>query len=908
MLNVPYDPKQTTKCCVADEPPYFLPNVSLSDSMGASEQILRLPSKPSNLNNHRIISSGNGSSTDDFKSVIDDLTIENKRLKERLRKLERNSKVPLEKDKLFEVKIHSLPSRKRKELEDTLRAFTSGLNCSVGTADRQGLRIATTGSSPYTLLNSARSACKHASSSSTSFSRPVDSAYASMSQSGPTSSSNIHHITLKGKSVPQQQIGEEQKVQSFLHNIPKGFFPRHSAIMTERQKKKLVVLRLEQLFVGKKGVVGGAHSQPIQQQEVSRSAAQADRDADSGPVRKEGVREAKIHHWDPDVSRPGNLHDEPSRDTQMETSYSSDEVSADQSSLEQRPTRPLDLDPDRAQVPSENADYLRHLGLSTPNFSSYDSTDSAADDEGWIYLNLLINMAQLHIINVTPEFVRAAVSEVSEKFQISSDGKKLRWRGGSSGTQLSSDSGTSSARNQSPQNSDNPDEKLKRRKVNTGRFVSVPVDVQHPTSNGTNLLQYKPLFHHQPSDTSMLDSSEDDSVFDYNHDTRSGTAAFSSIPRKATTHSSPGTPRKQRIDGPIVFYNGATFCTDLSGDPGITPCGTSVEGSVSMQVSPNPRHTFSSTTSGSILSTRPFKDVKSFKEPLARQRTPDLFKADSKEGEDYFNEQSLDYSSRMMSLQSFEASGLGGTQPADHFALGVETRRTKTSTPIPTKLSRFSAPGSNARRFAHSIPEQSLQSFFRSGSQDTDEFLTRHLASMAALDSPSPSFHVSKTLQSLPIKSEVISTRFIRLEPSALPPPSGYYATLSSSDGESGDSSTSGGLSHLRHYTVVGNSELDRDESPSVEMAEDEEEEEDDDESEESEESEESIDMLAHARELDPETVREQEQEFEMVVDDGNHGNLEVPVSSLLATLNSSGNKYWGEESEDESEEESDSE
>jgi len=171
---------------------------------------------------------------------------------------------------------------------------------------------------------------------------------------------------------------------------------------------------------------------------------------------------------------------------------------------------------------------------------------------------------------------------------------------------------------------------------------------------------------------------------------------------------------------------------------------------------------------------------------------------------------------------------------------------------------------------------------------------------METLNSPSPlSFHDFNTLQSMPIKTEIISTRFVRLEPSALPPPSGYYATLSSSDDESGDSSTSAGLSRLRHYKVIGHSEIDRDESLSVEMMEEEDE---------SEESEESIDMLAQARELDPETVREQEQEFEMAVDSENHGNLEAPVSTSLATLNSSGNEYVGGESEGEIEEESDSE
>ncbi len=37
-------------------------------------------------------------------------------------------------------------------------------------------------------------------------------------------------------------------------------------------------------------------------------------------------------------------------------------------SPDQRPTRPLDLDIHRAQVASDNIDYIRHLGLSSPEF------------------------------------------------------------------------------------------------------------------------------------------------------------------------------------------------------------------------------------------------------------------------------------------------------------------------------------------------------------------------------------------------------------------------------------------------------------------------------------------------------------------------------------------------------------
>lgn len=113
------------------------------------------------------------------------------------------------------------------------------------------------------------------------------------------------------------------------------------------------------------------------------------------------------------------------------------------SAAEQRPTRLKDLDPDRVQVPSENMYYIRHLGLVPPELLA-DATqavpDVNPDSEGWVYLNLLCNLAQLHMVNVTPSFVRLAVSEISTNFQLSPDGNRIRWRGGSEGTRFSSDS------------------------------------------------------------------------------------------------------------------------------------------------------------------------------------------------------------------------------------------------------------------------------------------------------------------------------------------------------------------------------------------------------------------------------------------------------------------------------------
>src|SRR4051812_19917550 len=70
------------------------------------------------------MSNSANSSSEDFRSVIDDLTIENKRLKKRLKKYEKSNNVALHDDKLFEIRMHGLPPDKRIELEEYLKRFT----------------------------------------------------------------------------------------------------------------------------------------------------------------------------------------------------------------------------------------------------------------------------------------------------------------------------------------------------------------------------------------------------------------------------------------------------------------------------------------------------------------------------------------------------------------------------------------------------------------------------------------------------------------------------------------------------------------------------------------------------------------------------------------------------------------
>ncbi|KAA8566554.1 hypothetical protein EYC84_009104 [Monilinia fructicola] len=424
------------------DPPYFLQQSSNDDTDSSKELPLR--SKRHLLHPLNDISrSRDGSASDEYRSIIDDLTIENQKLKEKLRRYGRSSVAHLEKEKLFEVKVHALSARKRRELEELLHTFSTSLGSSS-----EDLVIKGPSSHPSRAHQPSGKASKHKSVSSGSNSRPNDSAYASMSTYGPSHSSSAgeEHRTAQNRDTA------DRRMQDFLQDIPQGLLPRNSLEMTENQRKRMVVRRLEQLFTGKTGPLASMHSHSLQQQEVSKSAARADQISQNQLLPKEGVREAHIGPHNMELDKQGLVSAQknsktsksPTEQSNSSQSNSSPQKSRGSPSPEQRPTRPLDLDPDRDQIGSDNVEYIRHLGISAPQLLNEESQDAAVDAEGWVYLNLLINMAQLHIINVTPDFIRSAVTELSKKLQISPDGKKLRWRGGTKGTRLSSDSGGSS--------------------------------------------------------------------------------------------------------------------------------------------------------------------------------------------------------------------------------------------------------------------------------------------------------------------------------------------------------------------------------------------------------------------------------------------------------------------------------
>lgn len=716
-------------------------------------------------------SATHSSSADDYRSVIDDLTIEIKKLRDELKRHKQRGPEMMKRDKLFEIKVHGLPKRKKRELESTLREFAAGLESNTPSAEASSARQK---SRHTTRLDSGSgSMSKHASSSSGSQSRPVDSAYASMSTGAHSSGTSLAR-----PSISSRARSSEQKVQNYLKDIPEGLYPRHM-VMTDKDKKKLIVRRLEQIFTGRITGRNFTRHQPKSAANIAQMApimvepATGHTTTNHGPANvftalNEPSREARIFASEEKKGQPKdntsatNSNDQP--DSGGNSAVTQNSTSPpDAPPPEQRPTRPRDLDPDRLQNPTENMDYIRHLGLAPPHLTGLATYDDVSPDaDGWVYLNLLCNMAQLHMLNVAPDYIRTAVSERSTKFQLSPDGRKIRWRGGMEGTKFSSDSsGDTSQMSRSDESEEaEADGQRKKRKViqqsksghistSSGKHTS-DSKLGHQISSADSF-HYKPMFLHQSSSAEQTSLDDTGSSFgagaedSNNGESRWGNSGSGSTRRK-----------RKRLDGAIIYYSGAPFCTDLSGDPGdsspssyITSTGQEQQQSTGTGTGflrPDAPHR---TDSGSALPYRPISDGR--KVPSVAVGTEETDSDMDVELEAEFPWSDAPQDTPQITL---EACGLSGVIPDDHFTVIATTRRAKKD-PATT----------SCKLRPEDVPDlvQRITSPFNSSSTQV-------------LGQP-------QTMTASPRSNIQYTARVVKkLNPAPLPPPGMYFAFDSDSD------------------------------------------------------------------------------------------------------------------------------
>ncbi|KAF2664536.1 hypothetical protein BT63DRAFT_417895 [Microthyrium microscopicum] len=807
--NAPFD---------CDEPPFFLRNGSSENTPHDVSPQVRPQQQLTNTMFNSIPETGSGS--EDFRSVIDDLTIENKRLKRRLKKFERQQNSHLDPEALFEVRVHGLSADKKSELEELLRNFVS----KVDRTSQSTTKMSSSGyGQPASLLRDQ---------SGSSYSRIGDSGYHSLSATGQNSSSMSGQVK---SAMPRASVQDRKmEIQSYLLDIPVGLLPHHSGPLADKEKKKLIVRRLEQLFAGRDPSSSG-HQLPIQQDDIAQLAARADRrpvGSGSGKVAAEGSREARIMRKKAEAEAAGRGKKSVDATESGGKSDRSSRSSEDDGLVEQRPTRPLDLDPYRAQIPAENMEYIRHLGFSPPEF---ESMNAQTDGHGWIYLNVLHNMAQLHLSNVTVDFVRKAVAEYSRKLEISEDGRKLRWRGGQDVTRGSSNNSP----DQVTQSDDAPQSK---RLGETSSYLT------HEGSR--SVLQgkqfkhaYSPLFHREGFETE--DGSEQDMQYQ-----------LSLIPGASSGVAGGSTPaQKSRDDAPIVFYSNVGFYTDLSRDTdGMRR--TKGEGGAYNRISADPMG--AKNEEANLHHLENLRKLDYEKGPLS-QTILQQHKAGSSLSSDSVHmvktSRQSDSSPDSQDVMDFEASGIGGIEPADNFAISVRTRQNQKDV---TMTEGADTPNAN-RRKAYPMG------------------IRRALQKTASITRGSASPQIKPSRMRSVVQRDIITSKKRELPASRLPEGTFFHNSSDEEDDES-DEETEDDMMDFGDADDSTSDDMPitapqrMDWATMMPQSSDSEDEEDDDDmskraaapnqGDQDSSDDDSMDLLATARAIDPEAVRVGEREF----------------------------------------------
>ncbi|KAJ4127844.1 hypothetical protein NW768_008122 [Fusarium equiseti] len=721
-----------------------------------------------------------GSSVDDYCNVIDDLTLEIQQLQRELKPYKQRGPALLQKDRLFEIKVHGLPQEKRTELEAILRDFTTDPDVSPAALALQKKTKMSPHSSDH-IHSKSGIMREHAASSPGSSLRRTDSAYASIS-AGAVSPSTPVNLPILTSAQPTKG-----KVEDYLRDVPDGLYPQH-VIMSDEERKSLVVSRLEQLFTSRSNDASIAKV-PLMRPGGSFIKARGVADAQMAvlssaleplahgtePTREARILPPKQPHTSRNIYHSGDCGS--TSDPNLETGGEGGGLTSDGKPSspamplsKQRPTRPCDLDPDRAQNPSETMNYIRHLDLLPAELlpSQQSGQGNYPDTGDWVSLNLLYNLAQLHLVNVTPVFVRSAISKLSTRLQLSSDGHKIRWRGGSQDTKFGSYScGYNTLENPPGGNVDDLQREDMRQK--TSHFTTNESQLDSHLSARLKSFHYKPLF-------ALQDSSDEYTL--------RGASVCSSVVATnkncgesgLTLKNSAGSAGKRRHrEGAITYYSSAAFYTDLAGDSTDPSLTTSTLSNVqtrkdSQQPSGSalsPRRITSRTSKSSISympSTDGYQDLR--QKALAVGCDEDQAQDLTNDGNDQSSDVELyliwNDGQQLIRHQPLEPSGVGGVRPADHFTVFVDTKR----------------------------PKRDASSVYGPQIRRSNESIERIVRPQEAMSTSSPVLSGSETkaiegLRSMEI--EYLSWRTERLMPAPLPPPANFLPPFSTGSPMSGE-------------------------------------------------------------------------------------------------------------------------
>ncbi|KAJ8124635.1 hypothetical protein O1611_g9006 [Lasiodiplodia mahajangana] len=247
--------------------------------------------------------------------------------------------------------------------------------------------------------------------------------------------------------------------------------------------------------------------------------------------------------------------------------------------------------------------------------------------------------------------------------------------------------------------------------------------------------------------------------------------------------------RKRRRDGAIIYYSGAPFCTDLSGDYGEVSPDTydmTSSGDQPMQEDPVYLHLvhrpyINRTSSGSSIPVKPLSELDSFHAMTAPSDGVDEEMTASDSDDCIDADFGWSDTHQQAQLTNLEASGLGGVYPDDHFVVVVSTRRSTEAMldddsdggDDDEKSDKYWSPAPQSR-LADRLSHDTV------GSRGTTDSIAATLALMST-ESSVPRYASARKL--LTVKIGYMTRKIHPLPPVPLPPPAFYHA-LSDSDSD----------------------------------------------------------------------------------------------------------------------------
>ncbi|BGP22217.1 frequency clock protein [Rhodotorula toruloides] len=385
-----------------------------------------------------------------FRDIVDDLTLENQKLKARLKRFE-SARVPtnLRKERLFEVRFFDgLPKAKRREIESFLTDYVQSFSNSTSGDYTDSSRINTTGNSSShdhtestsslgATLRSLRSSEKEALQVVVDPASRRESPTSGRSGSGSGSGSGKR----TGSGDGTGSGGEKRKRRRLDSAAPSTVAPLGLISSVAFPDPPRLLRRPTDIFPPERDILAAPSAPPIEtvsrmgtgsgiritephSRKRRRTPAASPEAAATTPDR---TRLQRSGSWEgsvgsstgaPDPDRLGDLIVELIERLFFE-SLPVEGVAGPQIP----PQNPLGSDPTPLPAKSStNTQYLRNML----------AADEITATGGWLYLNLVSTMAALHRLNVSVGTVRHALRSKSKLIEVSSDGTKIRWHGPSS--------------------------------------------------------------------------------------------------------------------------------------------------------------------------------------------------------------------------------------------------------------------------------------------------------------------------------------------------------------------------------------------------------------------------------------------------------------------------------------------